>query len=431
MNWMHSFSFFLFFYENSITCSSTQNLKKTALYDFHQQHGAKMSEFAGWLMPIVYADQTHIESHLHTREHASLFDVSHMLQMKIGGQDRVRFLESLVVNDLTSLAENQTLLSLFTNEHGGIKDDALITREHHHFSIVFNAIHASKMLAYLKQQLDVFRSNSPRVDVCLDPLVDHSLLALQGPKSSTVLSRIIKDNLNTIGFMESREVKLIPRTLDSLAPIRVTRCGYTGEDGFEIAIRSKDVLPLANYLLTEFDGIVRLAGLASRDSLRLEAGLCLSGQDIDEEVTPIEAGLAWCIGKRDRLSTTSNPGTSSSNDNNKYHHPRFPGFNLLIRQLVDPSTIRKRLCGFEILEGAPARSHVTITNRQGNCTIGQITSGMPSPSLKKNIAIGYINTPHPHNPGTEVSVIIRGVAQKARIVPLPFIVTHYYRKRTD
>jgi aminomethyltransferase len=388
-----------------------------------------MSEFAGWSMPIVYANHSHIESHLHTREHASLFDVSHMLQLKVGGQDRLRFLESLVVGDLSSLAENQTLLSLFTNEQGGIKDDALITRERHHFRIVSNAIYASKMLAYLKRQLDMFRLTSRYTDVYVDPLVDHSLLALQGPKSSIVLSKLIDDNLDTIGFMESRVVRLLPRTLDSLAPIRLTRCGYTGEDGFEMDIQSTDVLPLANYLLTQFNETVRLAGLASRDSLRLEAGLCLSGQDIDEEVSPVEAGLAWCIGKQRRhLSNTGSPATSSLNPDD---HPRFPGFNTLLRQLADPSTIRKRLCGFEILEGAPARSHVTITNRQGNSIIGQITSGMPSPSLKKNIAIGYINSPHSYHPGTEVSVLVRGVAQKARIVKLPFIDTHYYRKRAD
>jgi aminomethyltransferase len=374
-----------------------------------------MMEFAGWKMPLVYSDQSHVQSHLHTRASASLFDISHLLQMRVKGRDQALFLESLVVADLVNLREHGIVLTLFTNNQGGIKDDIMITKITDHFHIIANASCAQKDIAHLQKQLDMFHSIYPFADIQLDVLSDQSLLAFQGPKSAEMLSQLTiidpsthhRKTLLPPLFMTSLDTILDAKPFDEI-PIRISRCGYTGEDGFEISVSSKKVTILAEYLMRCFGGPLRLAGLAVRDSLRLEAGLCLYGQELDENITPIEAGLAWCIGKRRRWPSDV----------------IFPGWEIILRQLQDPNCIRKRRCGFEILEGAPARAHASIMNLNKE-PIGKITSGAPSPSLNKSIAMGFIDSPHPHHIGTETLIMVRDAFSKARIVKMPFITTHY------
>ncbi|RKP27274.1 hypothetical protein SYNPS1DRAFT_12928 [Syncephalis pseudoplumigaleata] len=266
--------------------------RRTALYNFHLEHGGEMVEFAGWSMPVKYASLSVLKSHLHTREHASLFDVSHMLQSRLIGKDRVRFYEQLVVADLQALPEGHGTLSLYTNEDGGILDDLIVTNENNSLYIVSNAACAEKDLKHVREQLDRFKQENPGADVHLETLDDSSLLALQGPKAASVLEELSGHSLAGQAFMTARTMKLAG--LDC----HVARCGYTGEDGFEISLPSRHVVALAEALVAHDD--VQLAGLAARDSLRLEAGMCLYGHDLDETITPVEASLLWTIGKRRR-----------------------------------------------------------------------------------------------------------------------------------
>ncbi|KAF0036811.1 hypothetical protein F2P81_012123 [Scophthalmus maximus] len=293
-------------------------LKKTPLFDFHREHGGKMVGFAGWSMPVQYKD-SHIASHMHTREHSSIFDVSHMLQTKVHGKDRVKFMESLVVADIAELKDNQGTLSLFTNEKGGIMDDLIVTRtDQGYLYVVSNAGCADKDSAHMK-----------------------------------------------ISVPQSRVVELTEKLLANSE--------------------------------------VKLAGLGARDSLRLEAGLCLYGNDIDEATTPVEATLVWTIGKRRRQTKD------------------FPGANIIVPQ-IKAKTARKRV-GL-VSTGPPVRQHTPILSPDGK-VIGEVTSGCPSPCLKKNVAMGYVDAAFAKN-GTSIQVEVRKKAVPATVSKMPFVPTNYY-----
>nr|CAG8475202.1 2135_t:CDS:2 [Entrophospora candida]CAG8513795.1 9408_t:CDS:2 [Entrophospora candida] len=325
--------------------------------------------FAGWSMPVLYSNMGILASHLHTRADASLFDVSHMLQMRILGKDSVTFIEKLVVADLKELPLDTSTLSVFTNEQGGIIDDTVICKKHDHIYIVSNAGCAQKDLAHIRNELGKFQNQGG--DASLEVINDHALLALQGPKSSNVLQNLTEANLNDFKFMTARTLKI------NGVDCHVTRSGYTGEDGFEIAVPSTEAVKLANTLLE--NSFVQLAGLGSRDSLRLEAGLCLYGHDLDDTTSPVEA------------------------------EGGFLGANHILNHIKNGVT--RRRVGL-IVEGAPAR--------------GKVTSGGPSPSLKKNIAMGYVKSGF-HKSNTELQVKVRNQLQKARIVKMPFITPNYYK----
>ncbi|CAJ0634984.1 6867_t:CDS:2 [Entrophospora sp. SA101] len=350
--------------------------------------------FAGWSMPVLYSNMGILASHLHTRADASLFDVSHMLQMRILGKDSVTFIEKLVVADLKELPLDTSTLSVFTNEQGGIIDDTVICKKHYHIYIVSNAGCAQKDLAHIRNELGKFQNQGG--DVSLEVINDHALLALQGPKSSNVLQNLTEANLNDFKFMTARTLKI------NGADCHVTRSGYTGEDGFEIAVPSTEAVKLANTLLE--NSFVQLAGLGSRDSLRLEAGLCLYGHDLDDTTSPVEAGLTWTIGKRRR------------------QEGGFLGANHILNHIKNGVT--RRRVGL-IVEGAPARENAEIFNME-EVKIGKVTSGGPSPSLKKNIAMGYVKSGF-HKSNTELQVKVRNQLQKARIVKMPFITPNYYK----
>ncbi|KAM9592808.1 aminomethyltransferase, mitochondrial [Trichechus inunguis] len=368
-------------------------LRRTPLYDLHLAYGGKMVAFAGWSLPVQYRD-SHIDSHLHTRRHCSLFDVSHMLQTKIFGCDRVKLMESLVVGDIAELRPNQGTLSLFTNEAGGIIDDLIvINTSEEHLYVVSNAGCWDKDLALMQDKVKELQNTGS--DVGLE-VVDNALLALQGPTAAQVLQAGVTDDLRKLPFMTSAVMEVF-----GVSSCRVTRCGYTGEDGVEISVPAAEAVHLAMALLENPE--VKLAGLAARDSLRLEAGLCLYGNDIDEHTTPVEGSLSWTLGKRRRAAMD------------------FPGAEVIVPQLK--GKVQRRRVGL-MCEGPPMRAHSPILSTEG-AMIGTVTSGCPSPSLKKNVAMGYVPSQY-SRPGTLVLVEVRRKQQAAVVSKMPFVRTSYY-----
>ncbi|CAG8538454.1 19682_t:CDS:2 [Gigaspora margarita] len=359
-------------------------MKQTPLYNYHIEKGGKMVPFAGWSMPVYYANQGVLSEHIHTREYASLFDVSHMLQFKILGKDRIRFLESLVVADIEEMPFGSSVLSVFTNENGGIIDDTVICKHADHLYVVSNAACADKDLAHVRTKMGEFQNKGGWVD--LKVIDDRALLALQGPLAAEILRKLCDKDLSDFMFMTARFLHV--KTIES----HVSRSGYTGEDGFEV---TKLILGYPS---------VHFAGLGARDSLRLEAGLCLYGHDLDDSITPVEAGLSWTIGKRRRVEGG------------------FLGANRILSQLK--GGVARRRVGL-MIEGAPARENAEIYNSDDEL-IGKVTSGGPSPTLNKNIAMGYVKSGY-HKSGTLLKVKVRNKLQDAKIVKMPFVPSKYHK----
>eukprot|EP00124_Ichthyophonus_hoferi_P002325 Ihof_evm6s153 gene=Ihof_evmTU6s153 len=340
--------------------STANELKYTPLANLHKALGAKMVPFCGWSMPLQYRDMGIIDSHRYTRKNSSLFDVSHMLQLKFHGKDRVNFIEKLVVGSIAELASGTGSLSLITNEKGGIRDDTMINNAGDHLYVVCNAGCAEKDLTHFEEHAAAYRAQGGDVNI---EVLTNSLVALQGPKSAEVLRKLVDFDLSKFYFLNG-----VDATVGGVKGCRITRCGYTGEDGFEISIPQDRAVELTTILLG--DPVVRPAGLGARDSLRLEAGLCLYGHDIDDDITPIEANLTWTIGKRRRTEGG------------------FLGSDVILAQLAAKGGLRRRV-GL-IVDGAPARDHAEILDAAGN-SIGKITSGVPSPCLGANVAMGYVD----------------------------------------
>lgn len=376
--------------------SNESSLARTVLYDFHVKHGGKMVPFAGYEMPVLYGSQGIGASHLHTRQQASLFDVSHMLQSKIHGEDRVKFIESLVVSDIQGLKINTGTLTVYTTESGGIIDDLIVNKAGDHLYVVSNAGCRDKDLAHVRAKLTEFQAKGGKAS--LEIMDAWSLLALQGPATAKLLAPLMDCPLEPLTFMCSALV-----TVAGIPNCRVTRCGYTGEDGVEISVPSERAVELATALL-EQPGI-ELAGLGARDTLRLEAGLCLYGQDIGMDTTPVEAGLVFTIGKRRRQTAD------------------FPGAAVILEQL-QKKPARKRV-GIIAKAGAPARSGATIWDESGKQELGSVTSGCPSPSLGTNIAMGYVPATS-SKVGTPLQLQVRGKMVPATVAKMPFVPTHYY-----
>ncbi|KAI8812708.1 hypothetical protein BJ742DRAFT_752401 [Cladochytrium replicatum] len=375
---------------------SAASLQRTALYSFHLENVGKMVPFAGWEMPVQYAKEGVLASHLWTREKASIFDVSHMLQTRWTGKDSATFLESLVVADTQALPVGGSTLSVFTNENGGIIDDTVINKETAGgFYVVSNAGCAEKDLAHIRKQLADFQAKGGDADVTV--IDTHSLVAIQGPAAARVVASLAGKDLADFAFMTGRKMTI--KGID----VHISRCGYTGEDGFEISVPHNDVVEFTKHLLGD-GSTVKLAGLGARDSLRLEAGLCLYGHDLDETVTPIEAGLTWTIGQRRRKEGG------------------FLGADKILPQ-IKGGVARRRIGLF--VDGAPAREGAEIVSAEGT-TVGTVTSGCPSPSLGRNIAMGYVQNGL-HKSGTELQVKVRGKLQKAVVTKMPFVEARYYR----
>lgn len=353
-----------------------------------------MVDFAGWSMPIQYKDSI-MEATNWCRSNASLFDVSHMLGVTFKGKDAIPFLESVIVGSVQTMADGTGGYSLITNENGGIVDDTVITRvAEDNLYVVVNAGCVDKDLGHFNKYLDAFKAKGG--DVTLETHRDRSLLALQGPAAKDVLQAMTDTDLTKLYFSMFQYISL------GGVPVWITRTGYTGEDGFEISIPGDRTLELTEKICASEK--VRLCGLGARDSLRLEAGLCLYGNDLNDEITPIEAGLTWTIPKARRAECA------------------FTGGEVIKQQLANGVSVRR--VGF-VTTGAPARQHSMIKSLEGE-EIGEITSGGFSPCLKKNIAMGYVKQGF-HKSGTELKVVVRGKENAATVTKMPFVTTTYYR----
>ncbi|MGE0257840.1 MAG: glycine cleavage system aminomethyltransferase GcvT [Alphaproteobacteria bacterium] len=367
-------------------------LRRTPLYDLHRARGARMVAFAGYEMPVQYPAGI-IAEHLHTRAKAGLFDVSHMGQIALRGARAAEALERLVPGDLQGLAPGRMRYTLLLNEAGGILDDLMATRvvmpAGDGLMLVVNASRKEADLAHLRQHLGR--------EIAIEPQFERALLALQGPEAASVLARLSDGTIERMKFMSATEATIAG------APCFVTRSGYTGEDGFELSLAAEDAVAVAEALLGEPE--VAPVGLGARDTLRLEAGLCLYGHDIDETTTPVEAGLAWAIGRRRRDAAD------------------FPGASTILRQLEE-GPARKRI-GIRPDGRAPAREGTAITAVSGN-PVGRVTSGGFGPTVGAPIAMGYVDPAHASE-GDALAVVVRDVARPARVARLPFVPTRYYR----
>ena len=346
-----------------------------------------MVPFAGYEMPVQYPTGI-LTEHNHTRAKASIFDVSHMGQVALRGGGVADALETLVPGDIAGLAPGRMRYTMFTNGTGGILDDLMVTNVGDYLFLVVNAACKDADIAHL-------RSGLPSA-IELDVLDDRSLIALQGPASSSVMARYAP-GADTMPFMSA-----LPFEIDG-SRLAVSRSGYTGEDGYEISVPSDDAVRIMSLLLA--NDAVELAGLGARDSLRLEAGLCLYGQDIDETTTPVEAALTWSIGKRRRADGG------------------FPGAKIVQSQISDGAK-RKRV-GILPDGKAPAREGTQITDTDGN-GIGAVTSGGFGPKVGGPISIGYVNSAFAAK-GTPVNLLVRGKPRPARIASMPFVPHRYYR----
>jgi aminomethyltransferase len=361
-------------------------LLRTPLHALHQELGAKFVGFAGWEMPVQYRLGV-LGEHLHCRAAAGLFDVSHMGQLHLRGAEAARALETLVPGEIQALPIGRTRYTLLTNETGGIRDDLMVTNLGDHLFLVVNAATKAADIAHLRAGL------AGRATI--EPLESRALLALQGPAAAAVMARFVPD-LAGMKFMSARTVALAG------ADCFVSRSGYTGEDGWEISVEAEAAETLARRLLAEPE--VAAIGLGARDSLRLEAGLCLYGHDLDETTTPIEAGLDWAVGQRRRAEGG------------------FPGAETILRQLaLGPS---RRRVGILPEGKAPARESTPI--EIAGTAVGRITSGGFGPSIASPVAMGYVETGHAAA-GTRLDLLVRGTPRPARIVPLPFTPHRYFR----
>ncbi|MDI1282777.1 MAG: glycine cleavage system aminomethyltransferase GcvT [Reyranella sp.] len=364
-------------------------LKRTPLHALHKELGARLVPFAGYEMPVQYPTGILVE-HAQTRNACGLFDVSHMGQVRLtakAGHNAAKALETLVPGDIAGLAPGQQRYTQFTNDAGGITDDLMVTSTGDHLQLVVNAACKDADLAHIQAGL----SSSCEIE----PMFSRGLLALQGPQAVTVLSRFAPQ-VAEMKFMTGAFVMI------EGARCYVTRSGYTGCDGYEISTPADAADPIARKLLAHPE--VKPIGLGARDSLRLEAGLCLYGHDIDTTTTPVEAVLLWSIGKERRLQGG------------------FPGAAVVQKQIAEGSP-RKRV-GLLPEGKAIAREGAEIAI--GGKVVGIVTSGGFAPTLGRAIAMGYVERSQSSN-GTKVELVVRGKPVPAEIVPMPFVKHAYYR----
>lgn len=362
-------------------------LNHTALYDLHLELGARMVPFAGYEMPVQYADGI-LAEHRHTRTRAGLFDVSHMGQVRIVGGGAAAAMERLVPGDIQGLAPGRMRYTQFTNETGGILDDLMVTRRPDDLFVVVNAACKAQDVALMRDALEP--------ECTVEVLEDRVLIALQGPEAAAVLARHAPDAAG-LGFMTGARLEVAGHDCF------VTRSGYTGEDGFEISAPAGAGEALARVLLAEPE--TAPVGLGARDTLRLEAGLCLYGADIDTGTTPVEAGLVWSIGKRRR------------------EEGGFPGDAVIRKQLQEG--VSRRRVGIRPGGRAPARAHTPILDADGD-RVGEVTSGGFGPTVGAPIAMGYVGTAFARE-GTALGLAVRGKVLPAVVAPMPFTPHRYFR----
>ena len=369
-------------------------LLTTPLNALHIELGARMVPFAGYSMPVQYPAGLMAE-HVHTRTAAGLFDVSHMGQLKLIGADAAAAFETLMPVDVIDLPVGKQRYGLLLNDAGGIIDDLMFFRvaQDEIFVIVNGACKVAD-IAHIKARI------GQRCDVI--PMPEHALLALQGPQAVTALSRLAP-GIEKLVFMTGGNYSIAG------CDCFVTRSGYTGEDGFEISVPAAQADTLARALLAQPE--VKPIGLGARNSLRLEAGLCLYGNDIDTTTTPVEAAIGWAMQKVRRTGGARAGG--------------FPGADTVLAQLDNPASLTRKRVGLIALERVPVREHTELQSLDGQ-KIGEVTSGLLGPTIDKPVAMGYV-LPSFAALGTRVNAIVRGKAVPMEVSAMPFVPTRYYR----
>lgn len=383
------------------------DLARTPLYDLHVSLGGKMVAFAGYEMPVQFSDGV-LKEHLHTRAAAGLFDVSHMGQIKLTpineSDDAAALLETLTPGGLVTLKQGQMRYTQLTNEQGGILDDLMVTRMGNAVWLVVNAGCKADDVRHLATKLG---------DKAVLEIQNRALLALQGPKAARIMEEILGEILAGIlpeSFPKIAQMPFMTAThIDWRGEkILISRCGYTGEDGFEISLAPEQGQDFAQALLAHKD--VRAIGLGARDSLRLEAGLCLYGHDIDASTTPVEADLLWSIPKRRRIEAN------------------FPGAKIINQQIAQPVAHQRKRIGIVPEGRVIAREGTEIQNGDGE-KIGIVTSGGFAPSKAAPIAMGYVRSDFDGAIGNSVQLIVRGKAHRAKISTLPFVAQNYFKPK--
>ena len=381
-----------------VPSSSAPNLKATALHALHQELGGRLVPYAGYELPVQYPAGLMAE-HRHTRESASLFDVSHMGQLFISGAGASLALESLMPVDVLGLAVGRQRYGMLLTDEGGIIDDLMFLRlsapaDGDRLFMVVNGACKVGDIAHMQARIGA-RCH-------IEPPSERALLALQGPKAVDALARLAP-GADKLVFMTGGEFQVAGLTCI------VTRSGYTGEDGYEISVSNQDAEVLARALLAQPE--VQAAGLGARNSLRLEAGLCLYGNDMDTSATPVEASLAWAIQKVRRVGGARAGG--------------FPGADRVLAQLADPAALPRKRVGLVALERVPVREHTELQNVSGQ-RVGEVTSGLLAPSLDQAVAMAYV-PPAFSAVGTKLRAMVRGKAVPMEVVPMPFFAPRYFR----
>lgn len=377
-----------------MTAADTSSaLHTTPLFALHQKLGARMVPFAGYSMPVQYP-QGLMAEHLHTRKAAGLFDVSHMGQLLLRGPDAAAALESLMPVDVIDLGLHKQRYGLLLNEQGGILDDLMFVNRGDDLFLIVNGACKADDIAHIQKYI------GSRCEVV--PMPERALLALQGPQAVTALARLIPE-VTSLVFMTGNHFNWQGHAL------YITRSGYTGEDGFEISVPNEGAEALAEALLAQPE--VAPIGLGARNSLRLEAGLCLYGNDIDTTTTPVEAALNWAMQKVRRTGGAREGG--------------FPGAATILAQLQDPKQLSRKRVGLIALERIPVREPAELQNAAGQ-KIGHITSGLLSPTLNQPVALAYVQ-PDYAAVDTPVFAIVRGKQVPMKVAATPFVPTNYHR----
>jgi aminomethyltransferase len=373
--------------------TDASELLKTPLHALHLELGARMVPFAGYSMPVQYPAGLMAEHH-HTRTAAGLFDVSHMGQLRLVGPDAAAAFETLMPVDVVGLGVNKQRYGLLLTEAGGITDDLMFVNRGHDIFVIVNGACKHGDLAHIQSSIG---------KLChVDAQFDRALLALQGPQAVTALKRLLP-GVEQLVFMTGA-----PFTWAG-ADLYITRSGYTGEDGFEISLPALVATDFARALLAQPE--VKPVGLGARNSLRLEAGLCLYGQDIDTTTTPVEAALNWAIQKVRRTGGARAGG--------------FPGAARVLAQLDGTEPLPRKRVGLIALERVPVREHTELQRTAGE-TIGEVTSGLLGPTAEKPVAMGYVN-PAQAALGTRVNAIVRGKTVPMEVAAMPFVPNRYHR----
>jgi aminomethyltransferase len=372
-------------------------LQTTPLNALHLELGARMVPFAGYSMPVQYPSGLMAE-HNHTRTAAGLFDVSHMGQLRLVGPDAAAAFESLMPVDVIDLTVGKQRYGLLLNDAGGIMDDLMFVRRADDIFVVVNGACKAADIAHIQAQIGA------RCQVI--PMPEMALLALQGPQAVTALSRLAA-GVEKLVFMTGGHFEV--NTGKETIAVFLTRSGYTGEDGFEISVHARDAEALARALLAQPE--VKPIGLGARNSLRLEAGLCLHGNDIDASTTPVEANLLWAMQKVRRAGGARAGG--------------FPGADKILSALANPAEQARVRVGLVALERIPVREHTFLQDLQGN-PIGEVCSGLLGPTVDKPIAMGYV-PPAFAAIGTRVNALVRGKSVPMEVACMPFHPTHYFR----